>query len=237
MIYVYAVTTSNVRSAPDVKGFEEAEVSLVRARGVAAVVSPIQSNPDLDEANVLRHEAVVEAAMALGPVLPVRFGTLLADEDAVREAIEIRRTELAAGLRRVKGRVELALRVLWSHDDGHASRPAVSAASGRDYLLTSLEQSRQVRCLRRRAEARARDIHRPLASLAADSTCHVLNTSRQLLLAAYLVDRRSVAAFRRELDQLTSANPDLRMFCTGPWPPFSFVGAGGGVAVATSAHE
>jgi len=231
LIYVYAIAGPGIRAAPKAVGLEDAPVGLVRGARAGAVVSAIAAQPPATEAGVLRHESVVEAAMELGAVLPVRFGTVVADEDAAREALDARAEEFAAGLKRVRGRVELALRVLWNERGSDKPQVDRHAASGRDYLLASLTESRRLDGLRRRAEARARGIHRPLASLAADSTFRVLNTSKQLLLAAYLVDRKAISAFRRELDQLTGTNPDLKLFCTGPWPPFSFVGSAGGVTV------
>ena len=43
------------------------------------------------------------------------------------------------------------------------------------------------------------------------------------MTAAYLVKRTEKAAFQREVESLGSARPELRLVCTGPWPPFNFV--------------
>jgi hypothetical protein len=61
---------------------------------------------------VLAHERVLEAIMERGPVLPLRFGTELESEDELAAVLAERRDELARGLERVRGRVELGLRVL-----------------------------------------------------------------------------------------------------------------------------
>jgi Gas vesicle synthesis protein GvpL/GvpF len=55
------------------------------------------------------------------------------------------------------------------------------------------------------------------ASVARDSA-HEAWTRR-----AYLVERGRVDEFRRRLDDLSSSSPALRVTCTGPWPPYSFV--------------
>jgi hypothetical protein len=64
-------------------------------------------------------------------------------------------------------------------------------------------------------------VHDPLAALA---RAHVQRTPRppEALRAAYLVDRRAVAGFTRLVARLDERHPELRLLCTGPWPPYSF---------------
>jgi hypothetical protein len=50
----------------------------------------------------------------------------------------------------------------------------------------------------------------------------VLQTRRELLRAAYLVDRGAVGEFVARVRQLQRAHEELALVCTGPWPPFSF---------------
>jgi hypothetical protein len=95
--------------------------------------------------------------------------------------------------------------------------------SGRSYLLARLEEERQRRAWRQRAEALAEELHTPLAHLAVESTRQVLLTPRLLLTAAYLVERDQVAAFQQEVGALSAAYPALRFLCTGPWPAYNFV--------------
>ena len=46
--------------------------------------------------------------------------------------------------------------------------------------------------------------------------------SRDLLRAAYLVDRDGSAGFAAAVATHQRAHPHLRLLCTGPWPPYSF---------------
>ncbi|MBI5956606.1 MAG: GvpL/GvpF family gas vesicle protein [Chloroflexi bacterium] len=211
----------------------------VSYQDIAAVVSTLTSaKVQPTEANLWLHETVVEALMVDRAVLPVRFGTVLANEAAVQAVLTAHHADFVANLKRVRGRVELGLRVLWEIEEqgsGGAGEqggtPAPShlrrEGSGRSYLLARLAEERQVWARRRRAEALAAEIHAPLARLAAEDTRQVLITPRLLLTAAYLVDRDQVATFRQEVEALSAAYPALRFLCTGPWPPYSFVTAGG----------
>jgi hypothetical protein len=175
-------------------------VRAVAGGGLKVLCAPAETRDVTPEA-LWRHEELLEQLMAGRDLLPVRFGTLVADERAAERALTERRDELAAALDRVRGAVEIALRVQ-SREPDHAP------ASGCDYLRERT----------RRAEA-ARELHEPLAAIARDST--VLR-GRELLRAAYLVDRAAVDEFVAAVRRLQDERPRLALLCTGPWPPYSF---------------
>lgn len=225
MLYLYAIIDGKFGNGPEVVGLEGAHPVELVYGDLAAVVSLLDgAEVPPTEANLWRHEAVVEALMADHAVLPVRFGTILPGEAAVQTMLSARYGEFSAALRRVRGRAELGLRVLWE-----GSRPwrekggQRSAGSGRAYLLARLREEQEMRAWREEAEALAEQIHAPLAQLSAESTRQVLTTPLLLLTAAYLIERDQVRAFGQEIEALRKAYPALRFLCTGPWPPYSFV--------------
>ena len=228
MIYVYAIIDRPTIPVPAVPGLERAALDTLPYRDIGAVVSlsTISKAPPI-EANLWQHETVVEALMTDHSVLPVRFGMIFPDEGAVQAVLRTRYAEFTAGLKRVRGYVELGLRVLWVQDGDPPLTPdqqlPPSLGSGRAYMLARLEEECKLQVRRERANALAEDIHTPLARLAAESTRRTLITPRLLLTAAYLVKREQVAAFRQEVEMLSSTYPEVRLLCTGPWPPFSFV--------------
>jgi hypothetical protein len=186
------------------------------------------------EANLWLHEAVVEALMADRAVLPLRFGSVLADEAAVQSILETHYSDFVTGLRRVSGRAELGLLVLWDNGQRETEdqRPVAnnnarcsSSESGRAYLLARLEQEHQAQAYRWQATVLADQLHAPLALLAAESTRQVLVTPHLLLRSTYLVERDRVVLFQLEVEALCAAYPKLRFLCTGPWPAYSFVTA------------
>jgi hypothetical protein len=236
-MYLYAITDRPELPVPAEPGLDGTSLFSVTQQDIAAVVSPLataQVSPTED--NVWRHEAIVEALMADRAVLPVRFGTVLADEAAVQATLAVHYADFVASLDRVRGRVELGLRVLWISDfrlpiadyrlpdhksESENRKPKI--ASGRAYLMARLEEERQRQAWRQRAEALAAELHTPLDRLAVESTRQVLVTPHLLLTAAYLVERGQTAAFRREVEVLSTTHPTLRFLCTGPWPAYSFV--------------
>jgi hypothetical protein len=176
---------------------------------------------------------VVESLVADRAVLPVRFGAILAGETTVRAILAAHYTNFVTSLDRVRGRVELGLRILWDDDlqktdsglQTADSSHQLSAISGRSYLLARLEEERQLRAWRERAETLAMELSASLSRLAVESVQQTLITPRLLLTAAYLVEQDQVVAFRLEVEALKATHPALHFLCTGPWPPYSFVAA------------
>jgi hypothetical protein len=225
-MYLYAITDRPEMPLPSGPGLEDAALRNLAYRGIAAVVSPLTTAVmPLTEDNLWRHEAVVEVLMADRAVLPMCFGTVLDNEAAVQAVLATHYADFVASLDRVRGRVELGLRVLWNSEFRIPKSEIRNLNSGRAYLMARLEEERQARAWRERAEALAEELHAPLARLAAESTQQVLITHRLLLTAAYLVERDRVTAFQREVEALSAAYPALRFLCTGPWPAYSFMTA------------
>jgi Gas vesicle synthesis protein GvpL/GvpF len=201
VIELYAITDHPTPPLPQV-----APLRAVATGDLAAVFAP--AGDDGVSADALwRHEAVVEALMEGRDLLPVRYGTRFDDEDAAARAVAARRDDLAAALDRVRGAVELSLRVI----EPGAQRAAADAAS---YLHDR----------RRREEAR-RAVHEPLAAVARASVERPSPDPSELLRAAYLVDRGAVEQVTELVARLQAANPTLRLLCTGPWPAYSFAEA------------
>ena len=234
MMYVYAIVDRPESPISKMDGLDDAPVHLLGYRDIGAVVS-LSSTAKVPptQVNLWRHEAVMDALMPDRSVLPVRFGTVLADEKSIQGALGAHYDDFVANLSRVRGRVELALKVLWDGDGAgmrareaaeSAIKPAADASPGRMYMAARLKEYRERQERRDYAEACAGVLHSALADLATQSRIQLLPTRRVLIAAAYLVGRRKVADFRRRMEDLRVSHPALRFVCTGPWPPFSFVG-------------
>lgn len=192
---------------------------------IAAVVSPlttIEARPT--GANVWIHEAAVESLMADCAVLPARFGTVFSDEAAVNAFLAARYTAFQADLKRVRGRVEVGLRVLWGNSPSQP--PAVERTGHQDghtYMMARLKQERQILEWRQTAASLATEVHSRMVTLAVEHTHQILITPRLLLTAAYLVEQDSVASFQQAVQVLVTTYPQMRFLCTGPWPAYNFV--------------
>lgn len=235
-LYLYAITPGTA-PAPGLLGLQDAVLFTVVAGALAAVVSAFSGRaPQLDAASAWRHESVVEAVCRDGVTLPMRFGTLAGDEQNVQRLLREREDEFVTALATVSGRVELGLRVLWrTPPDGAAAasvQQTASPTSGREYLMSRQAAERRTQALRDAAQKHAQAVCRHLAGLAADSSVQVRPAHGLLLSAAFLVDREAADEFVAAVERLEGSQDSLHFLCTGPWPPYSFVGSrpDGGIA-------
>jgi hypothetical protein len=223
MIYVYALTD---RGDPPrgVDGLGGARLLALTVQPVTAVYSDLDGKaPEPEPEHLWRHEHVAEALLGERAVLPVRFGTVLDGTGRLRTLLERNREVIAAALERVRGLVEVGVRVLPAAGEPAASDNGVPgpAASGREYLMRRLARERRERAAREQAARCADAIHEPLAALARD-TDRRAPRRRELLAAAYLLAPSAVDALVTRARELDAAHPELRIVCTGPWPAHSF---------------
>jgi len=216
-LYVYAVTDSFPGTAPT--GLHGAPLRAIECGPVLAVVSEHAVAPDPGEGLLWEHERVVEELMEAATILPMRFGTTVEGPEALIAMLEPRRQELSALLERVRGAVELSVRAeLPSVTEPVDLEPPPPGPSGPGtaYLLERAGR-------RRRGEEAAELIHRPLAALARRSMRRPSGGDPRAFKAAYLVDEGTVEAFGVRVDRLNATLGDIKVSCTGPWPPYSFV--------------
>jgi len=112
--YVYGIVPADVEMEPDAKGFGDppAEVKTVRHGKVAALVSPIPKDKPLGRPQDLAaHEALLDGTVAATPVLPVRFGAVLTDEQAVaEELLSENEDDFAEALGQLEGKAEYVVK-------------------------------------------------------------------------------------------------------------------------------
>jgi Gas vesicle synthesis protein GvpL/GvpF len=217
VLYVYAVTDSFTGSAAT--GLHGAPLRAIECGPVQAVVSEHAAAPDPGEDLLWAHERVVEELMEGATILPMRFGTIVEGPEALVAMLEPRREELDTALERVRGAVELSVRAELpsvAEPVDVEPLPAGPPGPGTAYLLERAGRQR-------RGEEAAELIHRPLAALARRSMRKAGGGDPRAFKAAYLVDEGTVAAFGVRVDRLNATLGDVRVSCTGPWPPYSFV--------------
>jgi hypothetical protein len=210
VIEMYAITGHPAPPLPAIAPLRE-----IAADGLAAVCAPAAEREDVTPDALWRHEGVVEALMADRDLLPVRFGTRLDDDAAAARVLGERHAELAAALARVRGAVELSLRVAAAGGDSSATMRSQQAPDGAAYLRARARTDRA-------RELALAQVHEPLAELARAVVQHPARGPSELLRAAYLIDRRDVDGFTRLVARLQDADATFQLLCTGPWPPYSF---------------
>jgi len=195
-------------------GVEGAPVWTISHAGLSALVSRHETAPVIDERSGWAYEQVIESGMAQAAVLPMRFGSTLADRDAVVQWLDERARELSGVLERIRDRVEVSVRAVWAQGD----ETAAQVGTGREYMEARLEPERRARALRER-------IGQALDPLADASRYRLLVRPSAPVTAAFLVPRRATETFVARAAELDRELAEADLTCTGPWPAYSFVGS------------
>ncbi len=235
--YFYAILPRETPIPAELTGWDNAPLSSVPWRALAAAVSPVEAATlPPTPAHLLRHETVVEALCQAGPALPVRFGTILADQAAVAQALAGQYEVLRADLARVGTQVELGLTILWRTPPEQAERvsdrqthePAYAPASsppgpGTRYLRARLAQYQREAAQQNQVSTLIAALEQAVHPSTLEQRYQTLPAPRLAVRAAYLVRRAQVQDFQQAVDKLRQQRPDLRWLISGPWPPYSFV--------------
>jgi Gas vesicle synthesis protein GvpL/GvpF len=238
-VYVYGVAPDAENDALSAPGVQEAGVRTVSHRGLAALVSDLEGDALSAPKEVRAHWRVLEQASAAATVLPVRFGTVMAGEDAVRsELLEPNADRLTGLLRELAGRVQLAVKA--DYDNERLLRevvnesPPIAALRARVHALP--EEAGYYDRIRlgelvaaeidRRRERDTRQALERLAPLAIDTREEALATAEAAFNLAFLVERDRVDGFSQAVKRLADEVGDrLRFRYLGPLPPYSFADA------------
>jgi Gas vesicle synthesis protein GvpL/GvpF/Lsr2 len=109
-IYVYGILPADIEIAAEMPGIGEHPglLRVICSDGLAALISEVDLSERLGSPDDLRtHSEILDATATEVPVLPLRFGTVLANEDAVAdELLAARHDEFADALEELEGRAE-----------------------------------------------------------------------------------------------------------------------------------
>jgi hypothetical protein len=172
---------------------------------VTVLYEEVSDAPPPGRSAILEHGRRIVDLAELMPLLPMRYGTTVADSEELVELAGPRADEWSRRLAHVAGRCELVVHV----DLPEVTAPPGPAQSGRAYL-----EARMTR-LRRHERALA-EVRRVLASWTEET--RVLPDGRRL---AVLLDKGDAEAARLALNAWGEESGTATSI-SGPWPAFSF---------------
>jgi hypothetical protein len=235
-LYLYAITGSDhalrlegLRAVGGMSGAPRA----VTSGPLAGVVSPAPETLRPKRRDLAAHQEVQERLMADGAVLPMRFGLLAPDEDAVRAALDAKRAEYVRGLDQLHATTEFNLKAARSQDDllrevltesDDARRLNERTRDGRGSHEDRVALGELVaRQLEVRQQRLAEQVVGRLAGMARGQVVSS-PAGDDFLNASFLVERERADEFSRAARQLAQGygeGYDFRL--RGPLPPYSFV--------------
>ncbi|HET8672988.1 MAG TPA: GvpL/GvpF family gas vesicle protein [Thermoleophilaceae bacterium] len=235
-VYVYGVMPAARVGSLDVRGVKGGEVRLVEQDGLAALVSPMRGDELAAASEVRAHWRVLDELVREVTVLPVRFGTVMDGDDAVREGLLGANSErLRALVAELDGKVQLTVKGDYHEQpllrEAVRASPEVArlrerirglpeAAGYYDRIRLGELVAAEVAKRRERDTRRALELLEPHAVEAREETPSGPDAAFNL---AFLVERGAQERFTEAVRALAtelSERTDIRYI--GPLPPYSF---------------
>lgn len=220
-------------------GLAGAKPYLIRCEEIAAVVSDFDDEKAaVTRENVLRHERIVRRVLAEATPLPFRFGTIVS-EARLQSYLNSQQASLRAQLARVRGCVEMSVKVIWKpeavrHEDESRDAQAKSAGeagkttrgSGTAFLAAKRREILGDETLKARAEELSAWLAACLGDVVREALVSLQPTESLVLSASHLVERTRLDEYREALKRAQSERVELHFLTSGAWPPYSFTSAG-----------
>lgn len=235
-LYVYGVVPSAERTALSVMGVDGSEVEAIEHGDFAALTSRVRGDALRAPRELRAHWRVLQEACETTTVLPVRFGTVLEDEHAVRDRLlEANSAHLQQLLAHLRGCVQMIVKGLYAEApllrEVVAGSPALSRLAARVrnmpqnaayYDRIRLGESIAAAVARRRAA----DEQHALAALGPAAVAGRAEEAPGTLDAfnlALLVKRTRERELSRLVGDLAEAvGGTIEIRYVGPLPPYSF---------------
>ncbi|MEX2148094.1 MAG: GvpL/GvpF family gas vesicle protein [Candidatus Rokuibacteriota bacterium] len=221
-LYVYAVLATGARA--DGTGLAGEPLRIVPCGDFAAAVGEMDDAPAVEARTLRAHDSVVRAlAQSAEAILPARFGCVVKDEIALRDALQPRARELGDALRLVRGCEQMTVRVYGRDAAGApaaepaADEPMTPAGPGTDYLV-----SRQRERRRAREVPELDPIRSALSMLVREERAQRHRTPPLLASVYHLIGRGQAAVYQETLTRAAAALGAVRVSASGPWPPYAF---------------
>lgn len=234
-VYCYGVVSAR-DARPQPRGLGDMPVEPVVRDDLAALASRVPAGTvRARRRDLLSHMDVLSAAFEHGTVLPLRFGTVFENDEAlVHDFLAPRHDELAGLLRDLSGQGELRVTAHYREDAILAEvvresrriaqlREATRGAAAGHPALIQLGE-----LVVAEVKARtARDSRALLERLRKHARRYEVGeepVQYELLRASFLVERKRVPKFEAELERFAAeqaGRADVKL--TGPLPPHSFV--------------
>ncbi|MQY35429.1 hypothetical protein SRB17_34070 [Streptomyces sp. RB17] len=234
-LYVYAITkSSHPLDLAGIKGVGEspAELRTVRGDSLCAVVSETPDDLAVSRRDLAAHQEVLGHLWGGGAVLPLSFGYVASDEDAVRAVLEARAEAFSQRLEELTGRAEFNVKgtydedsvlraVLQTSEQARALNEATRDGGGTydDRLAFGELLAQEVQTRENALATEVLAALRPLAlaeKIAEPSQQYFVNVS-------FLVDEERSKDFTRTAQELAERyGEDVDMRVRGPLPPYSF---------------
>lgn len=240
--YIYSIIRAKQKRefGPIGIGGRGDKVYTIHHNGLAAVISssPIVKYP-VSRDNMLAHQEVLEEVMREFTLLPVRYCTIAEKEEKIKEKVlKARSGEFKDLLEKMKGKVELGVRALWT-DTGRIFEEIVSENEEIAQLKKRTEEEKSEQkvyagkikigglvkqALEEKKRKEAQALLDSLRGLAEDFRENRILGDRNILNASFLITKEKEEEFDRKINQIQQEFGErTKLDYFGPIPPCNFV--------------
>jgi Gas vesicle synthesis protein GvpL/GvpF len=211
----------------EVTGVQGNQIFLYPASDLAVIVSEYSPSEKFTQQAGVEHARVIADCFKTSTVLPFRFGTVFADDEALRRSIRSNQRQFLTNIERLRGKAEMHLKVVL--DDCCREQPrryvaeALPPTVGKAYLSNLRENATLQRERQTKARAVTVQMHRMFLPLAEEVSCRRMDTGKMLLDIAHLIDSNGVERYQNKYSSASVLMKDCQMQLSGPWPPYHFV--------------
>ncbi|GHE96423.1 gas vesicle protein [Streptomyces longispororuber] len=237
--YIYGITHTGHPALPEGMGGigdPERPVRVLRHGNLAALVSDSPEDLRPKRRDLLAHQSVLDEAGAGGPVLPMRFGSLAQDDQAVLDVLDELADHYEERLRALEGKAEYNVKaahdeqavlhqVLAENPELRAMAEANRAAGGGTYEQKLQLGERLTNAVQAREAGDGIEVRRALEPCA-EAVSEGPEGSGWLANYSFLVRRDAADGFVAAVEELRKTQPHLDVRVNGPLPPYSFVDLG-----------
>ena len=237
-LYAYClsdeVTAEMLESVAGVEG--AGAPRLIQYGGIRAVVGEFEAKSvSVTRENVFAHERVIGHVLAHTTPLPFRFGTVVSAVQ-LESYIDSQREFLQSQLARVRGCVEMSVKVIWNveavkqvamtanakRDNAPDDRSGISRGSGAAFLAKKRREILGDETLKVRAEEIVAWLEGHLGEAVRERELRVRPMESLVVAAAHMVERGRLEEYQERLRLARFERDDLHFLTSGPWPPYSF---------------
>ena len=240
-VYVYGILPGDIEVEPGAPGVGDppGEVRAIRYRDLTALVSDVDLDRPLGRAgDMFAHEELLDSSAADVPVLPIRFGAVLASDEAVsEELLGPHYDEFAAALQQLDGHTEYVVKgryveqavlqeVLAENPEAGELSQQIRGADPditRDQRIQLGEMIGNAIEAKRQADTRA--LGDALSGQVAASVVRPPTHELDSVYVAFLVETGKAEALRQEIERLAGEWRDrMELQLIGPLAAYDFVG-------------
>jgi hypothetical protein len=217
----------------DVAGVVEGKPRLLACGEIFVVVSDYEGERvTVEREQVFAHERVIRRVLQQVTPLPFRFGTL-AGAEKLEKYVETNRDALMKSLERVRGCVEMSVKIIWDADKLRSESSGASRLEGAEderpvlgkgasYLEARRREILGDALLKERADEMAAWLRECVVDVVLEHEMEVRPNESLVVRAAFLVERARVGDYQTRVEEARALRSGLRFLTSGPWPPYSF---------------